>query len=901
MKEGIQKLIEDLPDPNAAERFLKQLEERFPTAAARLLKNDSLTSDVLTLAAFSPLLSTTLLQNPEYFWWLDRKRREAGVRSKDELLESLGQFSLTNSQLEPQILFARFRRRELLRIYLRDIRRLATVAEITEEISVLADSILEAALQIAKREMDNRFGQPLERDESGRAVPSRFCIIALGKLGSRELNYSSDIDLLFVYSADGDTSGSGSRGSVTNREYFVKLAEYLTKLVGHPTGEGAAYRVDLRLRPHGSLGPLARSLPDLVKYYETDARAWERQVMIRSRGCAGDTELYREFFLKVEHLIFSKDETPASALRNVRLSKERIDEQKADEKGIDIKLESGGIREIEFIAQALQLAYGGSDAWVRAPHTLISLGRLKDRGLLTDRELTQLSSAYEFLRRVEHILQMENGVQTHTVPNDGERRSLLAGRIRFAGGGDLDRGLQTHTANVSRIFSRVLPKDDAPVEPRRGEDHDHDADTTVATGIGTRPGSGAVELLRKVSPHFASIAEGQGEELLLDHSADREPDYAKLLNAAVMDVSSKALFRERLRSLRKKWLSELLSIVVADAAGYIDLVTVKRRQTRLAEAALDAGLTIVREELEEKYSCPIPQLQMSVLALGKLGGGAIDYDSDLDLIFVYDEGAPIPDGTSHAEFFGRAAELLVTTLSSMTREGSLYRVDLRLRPYGSKGLSCIGGSVFLDYIRDKAAVWEMLAFVKLRVVGGDIDNGRIVEARARYLIHERSKAIDPFLLRSETITIRDALEQQRTRGRRSADVDIKYGEGGMLDVYFAMRYLQLRWDVRDDGDDRSTLTMLARLATMANAGVDERSALSQLSAGYSFLSQLDHSLRLAVGRTTRIPSGNETAMKTIADRTDLTSPADLIEELTSHRIAIRSAYETILGVRHESA
>ena len=232
---------------------------------AKLLKNESLLSDVLTLVSFSPLLATTLLQNPDYIGWLDRKRRDSGVRGKEELLESLARFSLTNSQLEPQVLFARFRRRELLRIYLRDIRGLATIAEITEEISHLADAILEAALTTARREMDNRFGSPQETDEKGRATSARFCIAALGKLGSRELNYSSDIDLLFLYSDEGSTSGRGTRGAVTNREYFVKLAEFTAKLVASSSGEGAAYRVDLRLRPHGSLGALALSvLPEIV-------------------------------------------------------------------------------------------------------------------------------------------------------------------------------------------------------------------------------------------------------------------------------------------------------------------------------------------------------------------------------------------------------------------------------------------------------------------------------------------------------------------------------------------------------------------------------------------------------------------------------------------------------------
>jgi glutamate-ammonia-ligase adenylyltransferase len=336
--------------------------------------------------------------------------------------------------------------------------------------------------------------------------------------------------------------------------------------------------------------------------------------------------------------------------------------------------------------------------------------------------------------------------------------------------------------------------------------------------------------------------------------------------------------------------------VVEDACGSLDLSACKGRQTALAEAALDAGQTIVRDELALRYSWPIADLKMSVLALGKLGGGAIDYDSDLDLIFIYDEAADVPSKTSHAEFFGRATELLVTTLSSMTREGSLYRVDLRLRPYGSKGLSSIGASAFLEYIREKAAVWEMLAFVKLRGVAGDLQTAWSVEQAARMIIHERARSIDPDLLRTETIAIRENLEHQRSRGRRSADVDIKYGEGGMLDVYFALRYLQLRWDVRDEGDDRSTLMMLSRLQGHAGAGEGLRSAIGQLADGYRFLSELDHNLRLTVGRTTRIPTGNAVAMNTIAGRMDLASREELVEKLTVHRIEIRAAYERVLDV-----
>jgi glutamate-ammonia-ligase adenylyltransferase len=266
---NLDSLIQELPDPEAARRFLDQFAEKNPSQNNKLLKNDGLLSDILTLVSFSPLLATTILQNPGYPAWLKRHRAESKIRDKEELLESLGRFSLMNSTVEPQILLARFRRRELLRIFLHDIRRLTTIAEITEEISNLADAILEYALRLAKQELDNRFGIPLETDEKQRAKPAGFCVVSLGKLGSKELNYSSDIDLLFLYSADGKTSGKGTKGETTNREYFVKLAEFVTKLVGQQSGEGAAYRVDLRLRPHGRIGALALSVKDTIRYYRT--------------------------------------------------------------------------------------------------------------------------------------------------------------------------------------------------------------------------------------------------------------------------------------------------------------------------------------------------------------------------------------------------------------------------------------------------------------------------------------------------------------------------------------------------------------------------------------------------------------------------------------------------------
>lgn len=904
-----QKHFNDLPDRDAARRFIDALRENHPSHAAKLVGQPAVLSDALTLASFSPLLAVTMLQHPEYLSWLARKRKESGVRSTEEIHESLAQFSLTNSTIEPQVLFARFRRRELLRIFLRDIRRLATVPEITEEISNLADAILTSALEHARREMDNRYGRPQLVDNKGRRASAEFCVVALGKLGSRELNYSSDIDLVFVYSDEGETAG-GTRGAITNREYFIKLSSTIVKLTSDRGGEGGAYRVDLRLRPHGRLGPLALSVADMIRYYKTDARAWERQVMIRSRGCAGDLSLFRSFFDNISELVFSRDVSVESALANVRRSKEQIDREQSAGRGYNVKLGRGGIREIEFIAQALQLAYGGSDPWLRYPHTLVSLSRLADRQHLSKTELTGLSAAYEFLRRTEHILQMENGLQTHTLPDDKEKRSLIEARVEFAGSGDFEEGLSRHTKFVQTVFERVFGEEtveaDRDIEQDANVTHDarerireHVLASIAKSDTKIDRSSASARVLERVietSPYFAT-AIAANPQLATQLSEPNESilnrDYANEMNAAVERCDS---FRAAIASMRQAWHRLLIEIVVADIYQAITITQIKRLQTELAEASIEAALKAVSSQAAVD--------DIAILALGKLGGRGVDYDSDLDLIFVYDEmqssarkqGRNIQLGNPDQPHHSRVVELFVTALSSMTRDGSLYRVDLRLRPYGSKGLTNNSSSAFLEYMRETAAPWEMLAFVKLRAAGGNMDLGSDIEAETRRIIHERAIQLDAGELAAETRRVRLALEQQRTRNLRSGEIDIKYGAGGLLDIYFAMRYLQLRYNIPDDSVDRSTRFMLERLVASIQKvpPLDSQlSTLHSLADGHDFLSSLDHSIRLIAGRSTRLSHGNQALLAQIAKRLDLPSSAALLEALTLHRLAIRSAFDAI--------
>jgi glutamate-ammonia-ligase adenylyltransferase len=881
-------LIRDLPDVDAVVQFARRFEEIQPTHYRKLLKNDALLSDVLTLVSFSPLLATTLLQNPEYIWWLNRRRNDKGVRGKEELLESLARFSLTNSTVDDQIVFARFRRRELLRIYLADIRRQLTIAEITEELSNLADAILEFALRITRQELDNRFGSPQEVGERGREKPSKFCIVTLGKLGSKELNYSSDIDLLFIYSDEGTTTGTGSRGKVTNREYFAKLAELIAKLIGRQTGEGATYRVDLRLRPHGRVGPLAMSVADTVRYYQTEAADWERQVLIRSRSGGGDADLFASMFRQVEQYVFSESQSIASALQSVRRSKQKIDLEHINDKGYDVKLGKGGIREIEFIAQALQLAYGGRDRWLRASHTLVSLGRLADRLLIEHRELSQLYEGYEFLRRLEHNLQMENGLQTHLVPNDAIRRALVARRMRFSNTEEFDAALESYTANVHGIFRRILSDQNigsADLASSRTDgsvDNDDIIDVDLVGSQDQPRGDSPLETLRDLSPRFAAIISALGDEVEVRH-LDVPIEGLRDSIRTASDMGSK------LAAMRSEWQRQLTTIAALDAAKIIDVGESKRRQTVLAEASIDVALDIARSEMEKRTGARLPKLGLAVLGVGKLGGAGIDYDSDLDLVLVYDdvEGSVV-EGLTNQEFYSRTAEIFVNALSGYTREGNLYRVDLRLRPHGSNGPNVISRQSFEVYMRDTAAIWELLAFVKLRAAHGS-ELAQNVESSIRTVVHERAGKISKQELAVEARRVRLMLEKQRS-SPRSSPVNIKYGSGGMLDIYFAIRFLQLRDNVPDTDDSRSSDAMLCRLF---EGGSLTESEFSSLIAGYRFLSSLDHAMRLIIGRSHVVPHAGKPLIRKIVQWLDLASVSDLESQLALYRIGIREAFDSV--------
>lgn len=950
----VQFLIQDLPDEKGPLLFYERIQQEHLQTYNLLKREPGLLADTLALAAWSPLLSTTLEQNPHYISWLQRERQHTLVRTREELKESLARFALTNSSLPTPVILSRFRRRELLRTYLHDIRGIHTLVETTEELSNVADAVLDYALNVARQDLDNKFGLPRRADERGRTATAEFAVVALGKLGSGELNYASDIDLMFLYSHEGMTSGLGERGEVTNREYFVKLAETVSKLVGQPAGEGAAYRVDLRLRPHGRDGALACSLEESVRYYHQKAQRWELQALIRSRAAAGSGALFTRFAEFVRDRVFQTDVSVSEALQSVRLAKQKIDHHRErDTNGFNVKLHRGGIREIEFIAQALQLAHGGHDDWLRASHTLISLGRLAERNLIYEHERTELSDAYSFLRKLEHRLQMEHGLQTHTVPSAERSRLLVARRMDFAGEKALakfDRALAFHTGNVRRVFDRVFqenaPVSSVPADESKSaaitEAFERERDAIVAAARAFNPHliesdtdeplPPLVELLRRAATESSNTHRAISLTGRVGTSVDKVTEplnisrdalvalvrlngasefFAEILASNPQLVSSLGTnlaapirrdFRTTLRAavdpqttlssefsaLRREWLRLLLEIGQRDAAGEIGVTESNRLQTELAVASLNVAYVIARRELARRFGKLASGPRIAFLGLGRLSTGGVDYGSDLDLVAVYDSLVPSPvESLTREEAYARFAELMIAALSNLTREGYLYRVDMRLRPNGQSGPLLISSESFVEYAKQRATIWEWLAYVKLRAVAGDLELGKMVETHARHAIHERAQQASREELQEETRRVRDRLESEKGGRASQGQIDIKYGAGGMLDVYFAVRYLQLLNDVRDEGDERSTQSTLERLRAVDSLSDDNYGALSN---GYALLRSVDHQLRLLVGKSTRLPAADHTVTEDIAARLGFNSAAQLRQMLRERMSEIRNAY-----------
>ena len=429
-----------------------------------------------TIFGNSDSLAFTIIRDPMLVYWLAEEDvlSKASTRTglEQALHKQLGRLTVKELKLAA---LRRFRRREMLRIGVRDLLRLADVSETTASLSDLAGLLIHAAYEIVNDDLRRQYGRPMHKNRQGKWVETGFAVIGMGKLGGHELNYSSDVDLIYVYAShEGETRAAATGRSavralaagISNEEYFEILSRELTKALSEPTKEGHVFRVDLRLRAEGSVGQLARSLDDYRKYYATRGQIWERLALLKAWPVAGSSEVGTAFLRLVRPFMLGPDHAkPGRAgamavIDDVRAVKEMIDAKMADRghEQRNVKLGTGGIREIEFLVQTIQVLAGKTVPALLDRSTLGSLKAFAAKKLLSLKERDALSDAYLFLRDVEHKLQMVHDLQTHSLPDQAEELAHCAIRMGYDTE-DRARGLarfladhQSHTEIVNRTF-----------------------------------------------------------------------------------------------------------------------------------------------------------------------------------------------------------------------------------------------------------------------------------------------------------------------------------------------------------------------------------------------------------------------------------------------------------------
>ncbi|HEY6293530.1 MAG TPA: hypothetical protein VI455_18405 [Terriglobia bacterium] len=541
-------LLGQSPDPDGALNLLERYTQAASPDLLRELGRRPSGLTYLTAAfAYGSLLAEGFLTEPSLVLQFARDRRFTELRPREGLMEDYARFATTHSASDLPANLGLFKRRNYVRIGLKDVLGLATLADVTLELSELADVLLAQALLKADQELGKRYGQPQYRDAQGRVARSGFSIVSLGKLGGNELNYSSDIDLLFLYARDGETAGSGEPESapassvVMNKEYFVRLAQSVTQRLTQATSSGPVFRVDLRLRPEGNAGDLVLSLGATLDYYARRARDWELQMLIKARHSAGDARLTRAFLRGVESHIY-RSPAHSEAVESVLTSRERSSQhlRESGRETLDVKREAGGIRDVEFLTQCLQRLYGARDPWVRSGGTLHALRKLNDKQLLSDRDYAALTTAYEFLRKVEHRIQLDRGQQSHRLPSEPEALDRLARRMGIEAAGEQEPG-PSLVSRVNEILESVREVYVRWIHPGFGDRPAAAFELKPAATGGDSGRHSYAATLRHLESHSPELARRVREAALAPRARAR---VAGFVTALLGSADSLALIRE---------------------------------------------------------------------------------------------------------------------------------------------------------------------------------------------------------------------------------------------------------------------------------------------------------------------------------------------------------------------
>ena len=852
-------------NPSQVETALVQLSEQWPATApllADVLEQFPLGEvALLHLLAVSSVCATRLSRNPETFMWLRQREVCLDARGYAEMSGEL--HALTNGSVAKQDFAAlRFwKGREMTRVALRELANVAPLEETTGELSQIAEICVRSVFEHWNTEFRTRYGSP----------SADFAILALGKLGGGELNHSSDVDLLFLYSEEGQLTSH-----LSYHEFFNRLAKKILETFSTLRPEGSLFRVDLRLRPEGSAGPLARSLESMENYYAGFGETWERLALIKARGIAGSRELTYEFLRQHQPFIYPKSATP-DLLDEIANIKRRIERDVVGSEKLhrDVKLGVGGIREIEFIVQALQLIHGARHPFLQEPSMLKALRALRQLDLLPREEVLALDNAYRFLRRVEHRLQIEAEQQTHTVPEDPEALDRLAGSLRFSFAKDFTAELQQRMGAVRPIFQRIIsetPAEQVPINLEIFSDPKRAAKAIGDLERGPRSFHVAPrtrQISRKLHPillewlakaadpdatlnQFVRFVEAYGLRSLLFELLVANPKLLELL-VKTLDISQFAgdLLIRRPQLLEEitrdpafadgRSIAENLRRIDFLGASAFHLDPVRAyRQRQILRMILRDGLNAAKPRTLRAFGAEISDLaeacllstirllggeHLTVIALGKFGGRELSYGADLDVLFV---GLPHSSETKAGEDL-RVAQNLIVALGQPTSEGNIWALDARLRPEGEKGPLVCALETYKAYYEKRAQLWEIHALTRARPVAGPLGD-QFIEMAQHYW-RKASQRPDLFS------QIDNMLERiRRERGSGSDFLNFKTGIGGTIEAEFLVQALQMRENIWEPNWERAVNRLRER-------GILNDVEAAKLNQSYVFLRRCESALR----------------------------------------------------------
>lgn len=930
------------PDEGLALAGLIKLAERSDAAMGQLATDPALAGDLIFCLGSSETVGNYLARQND---WLELA---AAVRKATAASLAAAIVFEPPAEVEREAgaaLLAGFKEQHFVRLAMADLLGRTSVVETMELMSQLAAQCIAGALAIARSILAERL-----------SPETQFCVMALGKLGVSELNLSSDVDLSYLFDAPQPQSA---------QDGAHRLGNLLSELLA------GAFRVDLRLRPGGSHAPLVSSLESAVNFYQSFGQTWERAALLRARPVAGDLALGQRLMAELSAFIYRRY-LDFETLHQLRTMKQMIEQELRSSAAVEsnIKLGRGGIRELEFIVQALTLVYGGRDPRLRYPRTLDSLARLQDGAYLSPARARQLSAAYLFLRDVEHKLQVVANLQTHSLPADAGARRQLAARMGFGkdaqGLARFEAVLTEHRRLIAELFREMLPGVEgggtaavsdlarqtfaAALEPEAsaaGLQALGFAEPSESAGhlllLARGPARGLAsprrrELLTALGPllldeisalpnpdhalaNLAACIAAIGARtsfltLLQQHAATRRmllglfsssqylsglfirhpdmldvlvrSDLARLRRSAleIRAELSELLahcedFESRLDAMRSFRHQEFLRVAIADVSGQLDLPAVAAELSTLAEAVLAAALELARQQVAMSFPAA-RQLQLCVLAMGRLGAGEMAYNSDLDLIFVYAE-----QDAHDPEIAARVVQKLIAILEARTREGYLYKCDLRLRPSGNAGPLVTSLAGFIDYHRNSSATWERLALIRGRTVAGAPDLAAAVESARRDFVFGRGLSAAEV---AEIAAMRARIEQE-LGAESAAQLNLKQGPGGLIDVQFLTQMLALR-------HGRAYPQLRARgvrelLAGLRTTGLMDAAQTDTLRQDYEFVERLESYLRMDTDQAAWAVSTQRAKLMPLARRMGFEGEDGaerMLAELSVRRARIRAAF-----------